>query len=242
MSSSRERSVTPPDPDARPPGWSETGAILVPLILGGAIIVAILVLWEAHRRNWAIAETARAEIAVRKELRAAYDELRGRRPEQALSHAVEAGRMMDEQLHFRWRTDYAELKIARNLVEAESLLMIDRRANAPAAERLFNEALGWMSHASGGLWSFGMLGRARTRYELGRYGDALADFDMLLDRNASFGAAYYWRSLTRSKLGDARGAAADERRARALDSWPPLRDFICGWSVWKSGFSDKRKQ
>jgi hypothetical protein len=54
-----------------------------------------------------------------------------------------------------------------------------------------------------------------------------------MDRNDSFGAAYYWRALTRRELGDAKGAAEDEKRARALDSWPPLRDFMqpsCTWT------------
>lgn len=239
MTASRDSNIDIRDPNARPLGGPGMGAIIVPLIIGGAIIIGAIMLWEAHTRNQAIIEIARTEIKVREELRLAYAELRNLHPEEALTRTAVAAQLMDERLHSRWQSDYRELKTARNLIEAEALLMLDCAANAAVSEKLFDQALGWMTHASGEFWQFGVLGRARTRYETGRYEEALADLDMLMDRNPNFGAAYYWRALAKQKLGDRRGAVRDETRARSLDSWPPLRDFMLASCEWNRDFLTK---
>lgn len=205
--------------------------ILVPLIIGGALIVAAILIWHARHHRVRLAEATRVEEEVRRELRAAHIEMRALRPAEALER-TETAKAMIALLPVNLAPDYAELKMAQLLIEGESLLMLDCRANAPDSEALFNKALTLMTHASGEVWQFGMLGRARARYEAGRFPEALSDLNAIMDRNASSGAAYYWRSLTRRELGDAKGAGEDERRARALDSWPPLRDFMQAECVW----------
>lgn len=207
-------------------------AIIVPLIIGSAVIVAVIMLWEAHYRKVRIAEMTRVEELVRVDLRNAYQELRAHNPQGALSHTAVAREKMSE-LRRTVIDDYADLHVALLLIEAESLFMDDCKANAATAEERFNRALSQMTRASGGMWLFGMIGRARTRYELGRYREAESDLDQIMERNPSFGAAYYWRSQARDRLGDAEGAAEDARRAWNLDSWPPLRDFMQPAGVWE---------
>ncbi|MCD8350561.1 MAG: hypothetical protein LUC93_08135 [Planctomycetaceae bacterium] len=206
--------------------------ILVPLIIGGALIVATILLWHAHNKRARIADATQVEEQVREELRAAYVEMRALRPAQALKRS-DAAKALMAKLPVNLAPDYADLKVSQLLVEGESLFMLDCAAYAEAAEQRFDQAMTLMNYASGEMWLFGMLGRARARYESQRYDQALQDLNAIMDRNNSFGAAYYWRSLTRTALGDERGGQADERRARALDSWPPLRDFMqasCRWT------------
>ena len=124
------------------------------------------------------------------------------------------------------------MKVALLLLEGETLCMKDCVRHADTAEEKFDRALELMPYASGDMWQVGMLGRARARVELKKYREALGDLDSVLDRNPSFGSAYYWRSQTRAALDDREGAQKDEARARALDSWPPLRDFMQPGSVW----------
>lgn len=199
--------------------------VIVPLVFGAAIVVAVFVLWNAHAKKIAIAESARIEEQVRVELREAYRHLREHRPEQALAMVKTVEKNMDG-LPINWVNDYANLKVARLMMEAEAIFILDRAGSAEQAEKLFNQALELITHASGELWLFGVFGRGRVRFELGRYEEAVADFDNLLSRNSSFGAAYYWRSLAYGKLGRAEEAMADGVRAKSLDSWPPLRDFV----------------
>lgn len=205
--------------------------ILVPLIIGGALVVAVILFWHAQNRRARLAEAAQVEEMVRRELRVAYIEMRALRPAMALERS-DAAKELIARLLVNLAPDYAELKMSQLLVEAESLFMLDCGAYAKMAEERFDKALSLMTHASGEMWQFGMLGRARTRFEEKLYSEALADLDAIMDRNSSFGAAYYWRSLTRRELGDTKGAAEDETRARALDSWPPLRDFMQASCIW----------
>lgn len=199
--------------------------VIVPLVFGAAIVVAAFVLWNAHAKKIAIAESARIEEQVRAELREAYRHLREHRPEQALATVKTIETQMDA-LPINWVNDYSDLKVARLMMEAEAIFILDKSGSAEKAETLFNQALGLISHASGELWLFGVFGRGRVRFELGRYEDAIADFDNLLSRNPSFGAAYYWRSLAYAKIGQTAQAMTDGARAKSLDSWPPLRDFV----------------
>lgn len=207
-------------------------AIFAPLIIGGALVAGGVMMWQTHNRNLQMAEMSRIEENARYALRSAYAQMRALAPEEALASAKRAEDLI-ASLNAKLAPDYAPLKISLLLVEAESLFMKDCAAYAVLAEKKFDQALGLMNYASGGMWLFGMLGRARTRYEQGKYEEALQDLDSIMSRNPSFGAAYYWRALTREHLGDSNGASEDEKRARSLDSWPPLRDYMqasCSWT------------
>lgn len=207
-------------------------AIFAPLIIGGALVAGGVMVWQTHNRSRQITQMAQVEEDAREALRTAYSRMRSLDPVEALEHAGRAERLIGS-LNAKLAPDYAPLKISLLLVEAESLFMKDCSAQADQAEEKFDQALRLMNYSSGGMWLFGMLGRARSRYEQGRYDEALADLNAVMDRNASFGAAYYWRSLTRRHLGDLDGAREDEQRARSLDSWPPLRDYMqvsCNWT------------
>lgn len=228
------------DPHAEPLADYGKAAVMVPLIIGGAIIVSVIILWHTHTRKVQLSEMARIEEQARQELRGAYVEMRALKPHLALARAESAGKLM-ESLKTGLAPDYAQLRVALLLLEGESLFMKDCAKHADTAEKKFGEALGLMTYASGDMWQFGMLGRARARFELEKYGEALADLDNVLDRNASFGAAYYWRSLTRERLGDVAGAGEDEGRAKALDSWPPLRDFMQASCVWSRDILSKQQ-
>lgn len=226
-----EKRPQAPDPHEQPLAEVGKASIIVPLIIGGAIIVAVILLWEAHNSKLRIIEMSRIEEMTRIKLRGAYVKMRALRPEIALQKSKKADELLTS-LNAKWHTDYADLKISLNLLEGESLLMQDCAANAPEAEKRFDQAIAFMNFASGEMWQFGMLGRARARIKQGKFQQALADLNSVMDRNPSFGSAYYWRSLTRKNLGDDAGAKADENRTRSLDSWPPLRDFMQASCVW----------
>jgi len=219
------------DPYAEPLADYGKAAVMVPLIIGGAIIVAVIILWHSHALRVQMSEMARVEVLAREELRAAYNEMRALKPHLALTRAERAGKLIDT-LQTDLATDYAQLKVALLLLEGETLFMKDCVRHADTAEEKFDKALGLMTYASGDMWQFGMLGRARARVELKKFREAQSDLDSVLDRNPSFGSAYYWRAQTHTALGDREGARKDEARARALDSWPPLRDFMQPGSVW----------
>ncbi len=213
------------DASLSPPGKA---AILVPLILGGAVVVSLILFWDAHARKARLAEMTDNEIAARTELRSAGRALRSADPAAALERTDAAGasiRKLRPLLAGSPHADYAELRISRLLLEAEALFMQDAAANAAVAEEKFGEALSLMVFSSGELWQTAHLGRGRARYEQGRYAEAVSDFDQVLTRNANYGAAYAWRSLARERAGDAEGARGDARTAKRLDSWPPLRAF-----------------
>ncbi|MCC8190073.1 MAG: hypothetical protein LIP77_05460 [Planctomycetes bacterium] len=210
---------------------SGKAAVLVPLIIGGAVIIAVIMLWESHYRKRQILAMVHIEDMVKENLRRAYRDLRLLDPERALFHARLAESNM-QKLRSSLSTDYLELKVTLRLIQGEAVFTADCATHAAAAEAYFSEAIESMSHASGEMWEFGLYGRARARYELGKYAEADTDLTYLLDRNPSFGAAYYWRSLTREKLGRADAAADDARQAWNLDSWPPLRDFLQTTGTW----------
>ncbi len=213
------------DPNHEPLADYGKAAVMVPLIIGGAIIAAMIILWQTHARNVRLSELAEVEVLARRELRGAYVEMRAGRPALALVRTEKAGKLVDA-LKTKLAPDYAQLKIALLLLEGELLFMKDSVKYADEAENRFDLALGLMPYASGEMWQFGMLGRARARFEQRKYEAVISDLDTVLDRNGSFGSAYYWRALAREATGDAQGAREDESRARALDSWPPLRDFM----------------
>jgi hypothetical protein len=224
-----------PDPYEEPLAHFGKAALFVPLIIGGAVVASIIMLWGAHAREAHLAVLSRNEITAKSHLREAWLDMRARRPEAALEKTALASECIETLNSSRageLREDYAELRAGLLLLEAESLVMRDCAANAPEAEAKFGEALSLMEFASGELWEAGLFGRARARYEQAKYAEAAADLDQIMTRNANYGAAYYWRSLAREKLGDSAGAAADGRIARRLDSWPPMRDFMQASAVW----------
>jgi hypothetical protein len=138
--------------------------ILVPLIIGGAVIVAAIFLWHAKANHERLAEATHIEEMTRGELRAAFVEMRALRPAAALEHAG-AARKLISRLPADIDPHYAELKMTSLLIEGESLFLLDCGANAKIAGERFDKALRLMNHASGEMWQFGMLGRARTSFE-----------------------------------------------------------------------------
>lgn len=214
--------------------------ILAALIIGGALVAGAVMMWQTHNQKVQLMEMSRIEEQARVELRGAYMELRSLRPETALEKTGRAD-MLIQSLNAKLAPDYAPLKVSLLLVEAESLFMKDCAAHADLAEEKFDKALSLMSYASGELWQFGMLGRARARFEQGKFAEALGDLSSVLNRNPSFGAAYYWRALTREQLNETAAAKEDENKARALDSWPPLRDYMQAACIWTRDIIHKPK-
>lgn len=225
MTSSPTNQKGPPPP-YRPdlPGGGKM-AILVPLIIGGAMIIGVFILWGTHVRKVREGERAKVEEEVRTDMLSAYHALRDLKPEAALeiTESVESRMKIFEG---GLDGDYADLKVARLMIEAEAEFMLDCKNSAPSVEEKFDRAMGMMIRASGEMWEYGVMGRARARLEQGKFGEAVGDLDILLSRNPSYGAAYYWRSVARKGLGDGDGSREDEAMAKNLDSWPPLRDFM----------------
>lgn len=235
MTATSDKTPEAANPDDEVLTESSKAAVVIPLIIGGAIIVAIIILWNIHNRNLRRTEMTLIEEEVRTDLLSAYHSLRMFQPNEALAKA----KAVEEKMHglkTKHSTDYADLKMVTLLIQGESEMMIDRKKNAADAEKRFDKAISLMTHASGEVWQFGLLGRARARLELGRFQEAEDDLTRLLDRNPSFGVAYYWRSRARESLGNAKGAAEDADKAESLDSNPPLRDFMHGSVGWNRDF------
>ncbi len=230
MTTSETDSLPKPYDDRLPGGG--TGAIMVPLIIGAAIIIGAYILWDINARRARASELAKVEEEIRLDLIQAYRFLVQANPAEAL----QITQSVDERAKqfgkaVRHDSDYAELHAARLLLEANAEFMILCEAGAAMAEEKFTRAIGLMIHASGEMWEFGMMSRARARLEQDKYHEALADLDVLLAGNPNYGAAYYWRALLKYETGDQAGGQADEQRARDLGSWPPRRNFMqntCG--------------
>ncbi len=222
MSATGERSGNTESRD-RPAARSGMSAVLVPLIIGGALVAAAVILWDTHKAKVRLAESALIEEETRVDLRKAYRELRAGRPQEALGSTALAAEKI-KRLSIIWPTDYSDLRMALLLIEGEADFLADRQDRAAQSEAKFGEALSLMTRASGDAWEFGMAGRARARLDQKKYREAADDLTLLLERNPSFGTAYYYRSKARAGLGDAAGAAMDAKRAKELDSWPPRRE------------------
>ena len=205
------------------PAGSGMTAILVPLIIGGALAAAALVMWNSRYTKLRQSESTRIEEEIRADLKSAYQELRDNRPDAALKIIARAKEKIT-LLHVVWSADYVDLRLALLLVEGEADFQIDPRGRAAQSEGKFDAALSLMTLASGEVWEFGVLGRARSRLEQKKHREANEDLTLLLERNPSFGAAYYYRAKAREGLGDGTGAAEDAKRAENLASWPPLRE------------------
>ncbi len=221
--SAAENRPKSPDPYGQPLAASGMSAVFVPLIIGGALVAAALILWSTHRNNLRLAESAQVEEEARADLRKAYRELRSGHPEASLVLTDKVGEKI-RRLAIIWPTDYSDLRAALLLIEAQAEFMIDGKNRAGPIEAKFEQALSLLDRASGEFWEQGMLGRARARLELKEYREAEEDLSLLLAGNPNFGTAYYWRAKAREGMGDAPGAAEDERRAKNLAAWPPFRD------------------
>lgn len=231
MTTTTDKKPKAPDPYEEPLAGAGITAILVPLIIGGAIVAAAIILWNTHTLKLRVAEAARIEELVRGDIRDAYRKVRYFAPFEALVCIREAEKKLGT-MRTDFSVDYPELRIIMLIIESESEFMLDAAGSARDVESQLTEAMSLMTRASGELWQVAVFGRARARIELERWREAEEDLSLLLDRNDSFGAAYYWRSLARRSLGDAAGAESDEERARALDSWPPLRDYMQPKDEW----------
>lgn len=218
-------SNTGPKPYARELPGGGTAAIMAPLIIGGALLVGAYILWDSHVRVARQAEMSRVEEEIRHDLIAAYRALVNGQPREAL----EVVGIINKKASILKGTgdfDYADIRSARLMLEAQAEFMILCDEGAAQVERKFTEALGCMMRASGHMWEFGMMGRARARIGLAKYKEAEEDLNILLTGNPNYGAGYYWRAMARYQLGDTEGARQDEERAIRLDSWPPRRNLL----------------
>lgn len=200
-------------------------AILVPLIIGGACVVGALILWQQHERKAREFEASKVEEEVRTDILSAYRLMR----QEKYAAAVELMDKTDDKVAFLCANDsnpdaYTDFRAALLSLVAEAEFIRDPTANAAEAEDKFNGAMSLLRYASGEMWEFSVLGRARSRFAQKKYEEAIADLDTLLAGNPNYGTAYYWRSLARKGMGDLEGAAADREVAENFDSWPPLRD------------------
>lgn len=207
----------------------ETGpgraAVLLPLIIGGALAAAGLIFWDAHRTKVLSAAVTQIEEASRQDIHNAYRELRAAQPEAALALASSAETKLRD-LKNLLPADYAELRMELLIIQGEAAFMLGILDRAGEAEEKFDQALALMISPSGPIWEKGMFGRARARLEQGKDPQAEEDLSKILDTNPNFGTAYYWRSVVRSRMGNVEGAAEDAAHARRLGSWPPIRDFV----------------
>lgn len=204
---------------------SGRAAVILALLFGGTLAVACLILWDSHREKLRMAEVARLEEQARRSIHDATRALGVALPDQALLMAKQA----DEQIASLKNilpADYFELVTEIQLIRGEAEFSLNPRDNANEAEMHFDSALGLMTSPSGDRWEKGMFGRARSRLEQRKFAEAEMDLTRILENNPNFGAAYYWRAQTRRSMGNDKGANADEVRAKRLDSWPPLRDFV----------------
>ena len=195
-------------------------SILVWLIVGGAVLVAVAIIWDARSRSRIQAETAKFEEAVRREVTQSFRLLRNNHPREA----IEMDAAIGEKIAWLTRVypdGYRGLRAMRLFIRSEALTLLGGEDECREAEKGFTTGLALLERSGGETWEMGLYGRGKARYNLGEYGLAGADFDLLVQGNPNFGAAYGWRSLARTALGDADGAAEDETRARVLGVWPP---------------------
>jgi|GEM_PF-3159886 hypothetical protein len=207
--------------DQLPEGGS---SIWVWLIIGGTIIFIFVMLWEKRSRAFLMAEAAGVEESVREDIRVSFGELRDGQFKAVLDRDTLIQKKLDWLLQLKPR-GYVIMRVSRLFIRAEAIVMIGGLEHIKAAEELFTQGMELMGYSGGSLWEFGLVGRAKARYLLSRHADAENDLNILLSYNPSYGAAYYWRSLAREKLGNEDGAWEDERQAMALGSWPPPSGF-----------------
>lgn len=199
-------------------------SIVIWLIVGAAVLAVALFAWEKRSQRLILAEAGGVEEEARRELRESFAALRDNRPDAVVENDRHIGEKLDRLLKIR-PGGYTIMRASRKFICAEAMLLQGGPDRVAEAERNLTSGLELLRHSGGSLWEFGLLGRGKARHMLGRNADALVDLDAIVSFNPSYGAAYYWRSRTRAALGDASGAAEDEMRARALDSWPPRRSF-----------------
>ena len=197
-------------------GWT---TIVVWLIIGSTALFTGLILWEANSRNRIMTEAARTEDAVRRQMTASYRLLREKKPEKI----IEADAFLAEKLAWLGQVNpraYSSLKAARQFILAEALLLLGDENAYAEAEKILTNGIALLERSSGEIWQMGIFSRGKVRHKLGMDAQAIADLDGLITNNPSYGAAYYWRSLAKTSINDADGAAADAAHARALGAWP----------------------
>ncbi len=199
-------------------------SIWVWLIVGGTIIFIFVMFWEKRSRAFLMAEAAGVEESVREEIRVSFAELRDGQYKSVINRDTVIQKKLDWLVQLKPR-GYVIMRVSRMFIRAEAIVMIGGLDQIKVAEGLFTQGLELMGYSGGTLWEFGLVGRAKARYLLGRHAEAENDLNILLSYNPSYGAAYYWRALAREKLGNEDGAWEDERHAMALGSWPPPSGF-----------------
>lgn len=199
-------------------------SVVVWLIVGCAVLVGVIVVWDTRSRSQIRYHAAQVEREVRNDFRVSFRLLRDKNPGAVIARDAEIG----EKLDWLMRVDgdgYRRLRVARLYIRGKAYIMLDDPELWRQAEADFSEGLSLMRRARGQAWELGLCGRGEARFKLGRHREALADFSSIIEVNPSFGAAYYWRSRINEELGDTTAADRDAARARALDSWPPIVNF-----------------
>ncbi|MDR1613152.1 MAG: tetratricopeptide repeat protein [Planctomycetota bacterium] len=200
------------------------GVIIVALIIGGAILAALFLFWESRRGAARQREIAAFEEEAYRGHRDAYKRLVAGDPGGALAKIEETRRKTDRISALTSRKDH-RLRIVNNLLAAEANFILGGTERLTAALDEVGQGMALMVQSGGGLWEWLYFVRGRIHYELGDYGQAISDFNILLDYNPGYAAAFYWRSLAHAAKGDDGNAEADARKADRLGAWPPEKDF-----------------
>ncbi|MDR3210410.1 MAG: hypothetical protein LBU79_00645, partial [Planctomycetota bacterium] len=197
-------------PALRKSGW---GSILVWLLLGSVIVSVTVIIQDGQRRAAIKVEATRLEDAAREGIRRAMGYLREGKRDLVVANDTELASHLDWLTGLR-PDGYPDLCATRLFLLAQAHLLGGTQEDARLATNLFEEGLSHLNRFEGDIWSMGLLGRGRAAYVMGDYAAANADFDVLIQRYPGFGAAYYWRSLSRQGQGDVEGAWDDKIRAR----------------------------
>lgn len=189
MSSSRNTSTRIGDPfDAQLPEGG--GApIYTWLVVGVVAIMAFVVVWEKRSRDEIRAEAARLEDELRQDFKKSQRQLRDNRPREVLDRDPVIGKKVEWLVALDNR-GYGRLRSARYFMRAAALGQLDTLQDWLRAEEDYDRGLNELGLAGGRGWEFGMYGRGRARYHVGRLEDAVSDFSDVIKANPSFGAAY----------------------------------------------------
>lgn len=198
-------------------GRGGINAILIPLLLGGALVVALFTAWQKHAAMEQVTDIAHIEEESTVEIRAALAALRAG----DTARVLELTQKLNDKTK-KYVQNLPTICVRTAILEGEALL----RQDSVKSESAFERAVSLLNRSGGITWEYALLGRGRARLANNKATEAVEDFDLILRHNAMFGAAYYWRARAHAALGNTTTAARDEADARRLDAWPPKVSFL----------------